>query len=421
MKNILLVGTALMMLAPLAFASKARLQALGEDKDGSLYISDYRNAFINPAEVNKLSNQVIFEWGDSGKTLGNASLDTDSRPKAQGGFFHTLPNGMKTGFILGDESDVAALTRILSSNGGTSAVGFMQTADNVLDFFLAGNNNVNWGLDAYYTKSKSETTGSRYDQHSYGVRLGASKDAWSSFALVSLGADASAPDLSNAPTYKGKLGFRIGGGYDLNNENKAFALYESYAWKQASNALAERQASFNKAVVGIGHTKKVTDSSTLFAKINGELVNIKLNAVASTVEATINRLVIPVTVGYEFTATDWLVLRGSVVQNLYGTVKDQGLAANFSTANGATIRSLAYARYGTSINGTGGKKTINNSTNVDAGMTLKFGKLELDGSIGTTDGARGVADSATTNVTETKAGVLALDNLMTRVGLTYTF
>jgi hypothetical protein len=429
MKNIMVVGSALMLLSTSAFASKARLQSLGEDKDGSYYISDYRNVYINPAELNTFGNKFFVEWGGTGTNLGSASLDQDSTPKAQGGVFHEMSNGLKLGVILGDETDVAALTRMLASNGAANALGFMQTADNVVDLFLAGKGSVNWGANLLYTSSKKETTGARYDQHAYALRAGASQGAWNASMLLALGAKAEAPDNANASTYKGKFGFRLGGGYDVSAQNKAFASYESYSWTQDNAATSERDGSFNKAIVGIGHTKKITESSTLFAKLQGDLTNIKLaTSAGNTAEAKITRMSVPVTFGFEHSATEWLTVRGSVVENLYGTVKDEGLTTNFGTVNLGTISSgaatageflryLASARYGSSTTGNGGKKTLANSTTVNAGMTLKFGKIEIDGNIGATGSNRGTGDVAS----NTNAGVLSLDNLESRVGLTYNF
>lgn len=419
MKKIFIVGSALMLVSTATFASKARLQSLGEDKDGSYYISDYRNVYINPSELNTFGNKVFFEWGNAGKAVGNGSLDTDSKTKAQGGMFYALPNDMKAGVILGDETDVAALTRILSSNGSNS---FMQTADNVIDLFLAGKGDVNWGANLLYTQSESEVTNSRYKQNAYALRAGANKDAWNAHLLLALGAKADAPDLTNTPTYKGKLGVRVGGGYDLDESNKAFAMYERYEWKQDNGNTAERIGSFNKWFTGVGHTKKITDSSTFFARLQAEMTNIKLEtSTGNNTEAKITRFAVPLTVAFEHSATEWLVLRGSVGQNIHGTVEDQGLTANFGAGNGPTIRNLAAARYGSSTAGNGGKKSIVNSTVVNAGMTFKFGNLELDGNIGTTDGNRAIADTATTEAADTKHGVLAFDNLMTRVGMTYNF
>ncbi len=423
MKKICVYATVAALASTTAMASKSRLQSLGEDKDGSYYISDTRNVFINPSELNNFSNRVFFEWGDSGTSFGNASLDQDSGPKAQGGVFHELSNGMKLGVNLGDETDVASLTRLLASSGGAATGNTLQTADNVLDLFLAGKASVNWGANLLYTSSESEAANAAYKQHAYALRLGANQDAWNAHALVALGAESTtdvATDTNN-PSYKGKLGFRLGGGYDLSSENKVFSMYESYAWDQ-KNVTQSREGSFNKAIVGFGHTKKITDGSTLFAKFQGDLTNVKLETgTGAATEAKITRMSFPVTIGFEHAATEWLVLRGSVVQNIYGTVKDSGLS-QFGTASvGGTadqlIRYLASARYGSSTSGNGGKKTLASSTAVNAGMTLKFGKLDLDGNIGAVSG-----DRATTTVgSGTNKGVLTLDNLETRVAMTYNF
>lgn len=427
MKKLLILGSALALMSTSAFASKARLIALGEDKDGSLYISDYRNLYINPSEINSLGNMAVLEWGSNGRSLGGgATLDADNNSKAQGGVIYGLSNGMKFGAILGDETDVGSLIRMLSSNSSVALpTQFLQTADNVLDVFVGGSAAVNWGANFLYSQGENEVVGSRSKHHAYATRLGMNQGAWNAHLLVALGAKSEAEDNTQAPKYKGKLGFRLGGGYDISSEGKAFAYYENYGWKQDNNASLEREGSFNKAMFGYGHTKKVSDTGSLFAKVNGEIINIKLEAVSGIEEAKINRFALPITFGFEQSATDWLVLRGSVVQNLFGTVKDSGLQNNFGTAGvgttGAILRSLANTRYGTSTTGNGGKKTIANSTTVNAGATLKFGSVEIDGLIGATEGSRAGGATTTDATYSTHEGILALDNLETRVALTYKF
>jgi len=86
----------------------------------------------------------------------------------------------------------------------------------------------------------------------------------------------------------------------------------------------------------------------------------------------------------EADATSWLVVRGSIAQNvLIGEVKQT----------------------------TGKKDSIANTTAVNAGATLNFGKLKVDGMVGNT----------ATDGTNTKAGVLSTSNLLTKVGVTYNF
>jgi hypothetical protein len=426
MKKTLLVGSALMLLSTSAFATKARLMALGEDKDGSYYISDYRNVYINPSELGSYGNLAVIEWGGAGKDINTAgtgaTVDSDTKTKAQGGMIYKLSNGMSVGAILGDETDVAALIRILSSNGGASQSVFLQTADNVVDLFVSGDAGVKWGANLLYTEGSNKADGARYKQNSIATRLGVSSDAWNAHLLVALGAKADAPDYAHTPTYKGKLGFRLGGGYDVNESGKVFGMYESYSWKQKNASTAERVGKFSKMIVGYGHTQKVTDSGSLFIKGQFDLTKVELEAITGLVAAKIDRMSVPLTVGYEHAALSWLTLRGSVVQNIYGTVKDSGLTANLGGATGsvtgAVIRGLANQRYGSSTTGNGGKKTLANSTTVNAGATLKFGSLEVDGLIGATPASRTGAPGDTAN---TNAGILALDNLETRVGMTYKF
>ena len=93
---------------------------------------------------------------------------------------------------------------------------------------------------------------------------------------------------------------------------------------------------------------------------------------------------LPVTFGFEADATSWLTLRGSVGQNVILN----------NRKNGANKSSDA------------------NTTTVNGGATLNFGKLAVDGLVGTTSSA-GVAG--------TKNGVLSTSNLLTRVGVTYNF
>lgn len=428
MKKLLVLGSSLMLLSTAAFASKARLMALGEDKDGSYFVNDFRNIYINPAHLNTMGNMAVIEWGADGATaiagptsIASASLDADSSPKAQGGVVYKLNDSLTLGVVLGDETDVAALTRILSSNNGGAVGRFLQTADNVIDLFVAGKGDVNWGANLLYTKSSSDVTGSRYDQHAYAARFGVQKDNWDAHALVALGAEADAPDLAHAPKYKGKLGVRVGGSYGLSDTNKAFLMYEQYSWEQSNNGAmgAKRDASFSKWFTGVGHTMKASEKSTLFARGQVEMTTIELDANAAVRNAEIKRMAVPVTVGYEHAATEWLTFRGSVAHNLYGTVEDSGLTENFTTGNatGAVIRNIAAARYGSSTAGAGGKKTIANSTVVNAGAALTFGNLTVDGLIGTTGGDR----AATTVTGNTAGGVFSLDNLMSRVSMTYNF
>jgi len=93
----------------------------------------------------------------------------------------------------------------------------------------------------------------------------------------------------------------------------------------------------------------------------------------------------------EADATSWLVVRGAVSQNL---ILGQSKTTVTNTPDA--------------------KSTIANSTVVNAGATLNFGKLKVDGLVGTT-GTTGTTGAGT------NTGVLQTNNLLTRVGVTYAF
>ena len=69
MKKLLSIALLMALISPQAFATKARLIALGMDEldnEGSYYIEDSRNIFLNAANVNDYADTVIFEWGEDG-------------------------------------------------------------------------------------------------------------------------------------------------------------------------------------------------------------------------------------------------------------------------------------------------------------------------------------------------------------------
>src|SRR5690606_4845414 len=96
---------------------------------------------------------------------------------------------------------------------------------------------------------------------------------------------------------------------------------------------------------------------------------------------------IPVVVGLEHESTSWLTLRASVGAVVWGGEEDKK-----------------------------DERTFSDTVAVNAGATLKFGELSIDGVIGNA-GAAGVAGDNTA----ASNGTLRTDALMTRVGMVYRF
>ena len=111
MKKQIAIAMGLAVISGSAFATKARLEALGEDQYGSQFISDNRNVFLNAATVNFHKDLVYMEFGSSdstgshafeGVTLGTETdQDLSASPKAEGGFFKASGN-MVYGVVFGN-------------------------------------------------------------------------------------------------------------------------------------------------------------------------------------------------------------------------------------------------------------------------------------------------------------------------------
>lgn len=423
MKKQLIAIAGLAILSTPAFATKARMIALGEninDNIGSLYFSDSRNIFQNAAYANDYKDMIIMEWGANGAANAVApKADSDKTPQAEGGFLKSAGNYVY-GLYLGAESPYTNEIRSYSR----SIINDSFHQDNQIDAFFAGESAVlgKWGVNGTYSNSKNDSQNAK--QSSASIRFGMIKNKTEAFANIALKNEASIQSLTGAnpttPTpvagkdeFEGKRGFELGATQDL-DVVKVFGYVRHATWRSDANSVnvgpngsytaytGKFDGTYWLYQVGAGKELKVNDKSTLFFK--AEYLNFlrTVKAVSGAdngAKVEINDYRVPVTVGLEYDAASWLTLRGSVVQNLISQADN-----DYDGATGLSI--------GVQQKKPEGKRTVANSTNVNAGLTLKFGELAIDGVIGT---------SGTTNDTATENGTLSLDNLASRVAMTYKF
>ena len=403
-----------------AFASKARLQALGDDKDGSFFIDDFRNIFLNSAHVNNHKDMVFIELGGNGTGAGTtqANIDGDGNQKAMGGFLKSAGNFVY-GLYLGNESDTDQLLRISSWSDGsilsTTDVTHDRVAavDNVTDFFFGGESaGIKWGVNLVYSSNEDESL-KRKDNRS-AVRLGMIKDNMQAFANISTGneaEDTDATDIASGGTglkFDGSMGYHVGGSYQFGDWTP-YVSYKTGDWDNIDGTI-KTEGSFTEIKVGAGHKRQISKSATLFTRVNYFSEEVELKYASNPTSAKLTS--IPLTLGYEVQAKEWLTLRGSVSTNLMGKRKTK----NIGSLNTVTGRGLFATRYNGSAAVQGDRdETISNSTIVSAGATLQFGRLSVDGMIGNSGVAGTVTDAGD------KKGVLALDRLMSRVAMTYSF
>lgn len=364
MKRNVLVIVGLAVLSTNAFASKARLEALsGNNGAANRYISDDANLFRNAATINTHKNFVVTEWGTGAYT------DSDTAPRAEGGFFKDA-GSLAYGLYLGN-------------NGENSRNTDFQKQDNALDLFLGGDAGLQWGARLHYAATKNEpATPATFTKKNtaFGLGLGVVSGAAEGYANIDL-SDKSEGGTVAADEWKQKPTFTVGGSYNWSGYT-FFGEFGNGKVEQTLNAVKSTEKSTD-ITVGVGRIMEINPTARVIADASF-VYNIDKTETTATTKT--KNMTLPVTIGFEAEATSWLTLRGSVGQNV--------------VLNNKKVESTTTT-----------KTTNANTTTVNGGATLTFGKLAVDGLIGATksDGTTG------------KTGVLSTSNLLSRVGVTYNF
>lgn len=411
-----IIALALAGMATSAYASKARVEALGQDADDNYFINDSRSIWYNVSHIHDYKDMVMVEWGNSaGETTNSTGLDGEANPKAQGGFFKSAGNGVY-GIYLGEESNTGYLLRHTAETAGATAISLLKP-DNVVDVFYGMDmGGMRWAANVLYSKSEVKdgaTPTNNKEQTAMAARLGASSDMWEAHVNVSIKGE-SKTSAATPEVFDGKLGYHVGGSYKL-GAGKVIANYKGFKWdiKNATHTTAV-EAKYTQMWLGYGHEHEA-GGGTIFTQVYYR--NTKVEAPFTTQAAELKHAIIPLVVGFEAKANDWLTWRGSVSTNLHGKVENKGITTtNFQSV---VANALAGAFDATVNAGTETRKdTIKDSVSVSAGASLNFGKLSVDGLVGSTGSNRGTGAPGASG---SKAGVLALDNLLTRVGVNYAF
>jgi hypothetical protein len=402
MKKQLTVALGLAVLATPAFATKARLQALGEDSYGSAYINDNRNIWLNAAQINNHKDLVTYEFG--------STVDTDSAatPRGEGGIFKTMGN-MVYGVQFGGASNTGNALRAGSGLIDTTASAGTASEENNIDAFVGGDAGIKWGANLGYAKTSQENDPA--SSEAMRTRLGIIAGDFQAYANINLINNAKGSfDYGAAGTgagkFEGNLGYQVGA-IQAWNGNTVFVDYRSFDMSSDLSGTAvneKKDISSMQGEIGIARVERLNDKTNLFLKASYFMRDIendhgKGSVVAQGVFGTLcdNGVItsckeyktqrVPVVIGLETEATSWLTFRASIAQAVYGTTK---------------------------VNGT--ESSVRNSTSVNAGATLKFGELSIDGVIGNSDstGVKGENTGAGN-------GTVKTDTLLTRVGMTYRF
>ncbi len=359
-----------------AFASKARLQALGQGDNGSYYIMDSRNVFLNPAEMAGAKDSANFEWGASGRP--------NSTPNAEGGFIHSFGD-MKFGLQLGRESMMETNIGLVKGLGtlgtsGTAANTDLYVPEDTIQLLFGGGTDMKWGASVLYQKSANNLDAfPKREGSGCEVTGGVATESFSAHVLVNfLNKTETETSATAKKEYEGDVGVKVGGTYNLTESQKLFAEVAMDKGTAKDNADTNKfELDIFDYQVGFANVMAKEGNTTFFYSLAFSSTKTKKDDKLGSSDTKSESMKIPVTVGLETEANSWMVLRGSVKQNV---LLAQGKEGDDKTENSP------------------------NSTVVSAGPGFKFNNMTLDGTF---------AGVSTGNINST--------SFLANVGMTYSF
>lgn len=418
MKKHLIMATGLAVLSTSAFATKARMQALGQSTStGSFYLSDTTNVWGNAADLNNTKDYIVTEWGTPNFS---GVADAETAPHGEGGFFKEIGN-FAVGIYAGRRSENNAVRTGTDAVGGayefltshstgadtTGESGFLNQGNGV-DLFFAGDAGIQWGVHLAYSANKVEanaTTSVAPVQTTFekttdtlGVDLGVIAGDINAWINMDLKDESTGGSTAN-DTWEADTGFDIGAGYALGNGMSATINFIKAGFTYTNGGTETTAGEKSQYELNFAKVWEMSSNGRVFTAVSylreeKELTNKTSGGKTDKLEAQS----FPATFGFETDANSWLTVRGSFGMD-FGLL---GLSYADITQGSSTIA--------------GKTRNTKTTVTVNAGATLNFGKLKVDGVIGTEG-----RDNSTGAVTGTQDGVLALDNLMTRVAVHYWF
>lgn len=344
----LLVIAAMTLASTSAFATKARLASLSN----AAHLVDTQTIFVNPSDLTMMGSWATFETGPT-----NTALTPSADPHAEAGFARAMGDA-RWGFYLGHTGTASTLRE-------DAAAGVFLSEENPINLFYAAKMaDMSWGLGLGYSNSDKKATGK---QSSMGLNAGMRMGAWDAALVLGLS------DKAEVGTreWTGKSAVDLRGGYTMDT----WYFYGQYAMNGGKDETAgTTNADLDNSAIQLGaiNTTKV-DGGEFFWGAAYQMIKEEDKTASTKVEASL----LPVVIGIEADAASWLVLRGSITQNvLLGSVK---------STPGDTV-------------------TQANDTTVAAGAGIKFNKFMLDGTL---------AGSTTGNING--------NSLLAKAGLTYNF
>ncbi len=323
MKKIIIALSSLMLITTSAFATRARMTALGQDASrGSDYIRDTRYVFSNPAALNTMSDYVVYEAENT-----------------EGGFFRDggkFNYGVYLGSMIDHHAPIADFVTDVGSLANASVVGL----NSPVDLFLAGDMGFSWGVRLHMAADEITDTSVKSESTARAVGVGMMMGDFSLYLNKSLSDERKAGALKSEGEH-----MIIGGTYRW----RGYTIMLNKSSNESKyNSNKDESSSMN---LGIAKIRQMSSSSRMFLDLT--YATAEVTPAGGTKTETTS---LPLTIGFEADANSWLTLRGSVRQSVL----------------------LDESKTGAD------KTTAVNNTSLNLGMTLNYGRLMVDGVLSVT-------------------------------------
>lgn len=381
MKKLLLLA-AISMVATQANASKARLNALGNAE----HLTDIQDVLERPDRATMFGEWVTFEFGTKAQTdtAGTTDVNEADVLNAEGGFVR-MHGDAAWGAYLGNNSTSAAFYRsLLGTQAAAVSTKLNQAQSNPLNLFYATKSgDMAWGAGLFYTSSEDKDA---FTKQSVTGLVG-SMTMGAIEAKLLLGLGNVVEDNTNAASkvkLEGTTTAKLHGAYRA-DDMYYYAQYDMSGAKLKSGTTEAAKLEGSGFKVGVTHSTK-KDAVEFFYGAE-YMTNTLKNKVTGGNKIEISSL--PLIVGLEADAANWLTFRGSVKQSIFvNNTKD-------TPATGAATQDDVNAA----------------NTVVAAGVGMKWNKFTVDGTL---QGAMGGAANR---------GQFGLDgdNFLGNVAMTYNF
>lgn len=371
MKKLIIIAIALA--STNAFATRARVTALGN----SPQLIDTQTVYSNPADMMMMGDYVTFESGNSTGFQGTEGLNTE-------GMITRSMGEAKIGLSIGHQSKNASLWGLRGQSGfaaATATTSGIRSQQNPVELsYGMKTGDMAWAGTLVYSSYKDKTANEEKES-SMGLRAGLRMGALDAKLGLGLGNEWSNATLGK---FKGTMGITLGAGYMVDTMYYSGTVTMA-GFKTESTTGAEllKLDATEISLSVVNSHKKEGNLEGLFYGVGLNNNSIKATAGATDVKTT--QMLLPVWIGMETEALSWLVLRGTVIQNVF----------------------LDNAKRETTPGPGGGDFEFapgSNDTTVNLGAGLKFNKVNLDGTLST--GTNQLLDG---------------NNLLAKVGMTYMF